>query len=40
MVSIEGKKQLCLKDIADEALLNCDSIKVVLFLKELEKKFQ
>ena len=33
-----GKKQLCLKDIADEALLNCDSIKSCIVLKRTGEK--
>ena len=33
-----GKKQLCLKDIANEALLNCDSIKSCIVLKRTGEK--
>ena len=33
-----GEKQLCLKDIADEALLNCDSIKSCIVLKRTGEK--
>lgn len=33
-----GKKQLCLKNIADEALLSCDSIKSCIVLKRTGEK--